>query len=115
MREGERMSWLEERERQYEESQKKEKELMEELAGLRGKIEAKKEEESWWQRYISWIKEEPKERMEDPDAALRFCEGVKGDVAAERKRLVGDFARTLSKLERVKYLGCFVRWVRPRL
>lgn len=109
------MSWLDEREKQYEESQKKEKELMDELAGLRRKIEAKKEEESWWQRYIRWIREEPKKRMEDPDAVLRFCEGMKGDLVAEQKRLVGDFEKTLSELERVKYLGCFVRWVRPRL
>lgn len=114
MRQEQQKSWLDLREEEYKEGEKKEKQLVNTLAVLDERIKGIQQEQKYWQRYITWVKQN-KEKMEDAEATLWMCEQIKEEAVENEKEATEAFDKTKLELDRIKCLGSFVRWVSSKL
>ena len=105
-----KMSWLEEREKEYKEVKKMEIGLANRIVDLDREIKENKEERDCWQRYITWIEKNPD--MEDPDVAIKACKTMQKELADNYNCLIQELQERRSKLKRITTLGNFVKWVK---
>lgn len=107
-------SWLDLREEEYKEGEKKEEQLVNTLAVLDRRIKGIQEEQKYWGEYIAWVKQN-KEKMEDAEATLWMCEQIKEEAVEHEKEVTEAFDKTKLELDRIRCLRSFVRWVSQRL
>lgn len=114
MRQEQPKSWLDLREEECKEGEKREKQLLKALADLDKRIKGTQDEQKYWDRYVSWVKQN-REKMEDADRTLYMCDLIKVEAVENEKELTETLNKTRFELDRIRCLGSFVQWVSSRV